>query len=281
MASGIIEQRFGKSDIQGHGNTVKQGVFYESPCMLPNFSEGKVRTNLRRSKKWPLHCPALGQSPLHGSTGRARQAMQAARPRWNQQRKAAADASSNNGNRRVGKERAVPQAHRYGARQVTQTVKSFHCRLRALTTSCRYENIFWVDVGDYDAAEQAFMSISHRLGFQAQGPREAVQCVAGLQQTWLLVLDNADDPNKDYHPYFPAGSQGTVVITSRNPACGREYGRDCHEELKALDREQTTDLLLQAADLALSSSLRLVAGKIVETLGDRLVHKQTEFQIFV
>jgi hypothetical protein len=34
-----------------------------------------------------------------------------------------------------------------------------------------------------------------------------------------LVLDNADDPNFDYHVYLPSGIQGSVIITSRVADC--------------------------------------------------------------
>ena len=41
--------------------------------------------------------------------------------------------------------------------------------------------------------------------------------LANTQQDWLLVFDNADDPELDLAPYFPAGDRGDVIITSRNP----------------------------------------------------------------
>ena len=96
-------------------------------------------------------------------------------------------------------------------------------------------SVLWVDVGEHDAAEQAFMSIARRLKLQAQNLEEALQDLGGIDHSWLLFLDNADDPAVDYSQYFPPGSRGTVVLTSRNADCGRAYGRDHCEELACLD----------------------------------------------
>jgi hypothetical protein len=87
-----------------------------------------------------------------------------------------------------------------------------------------FENVFWVDVGNQQAAEQGFMNISDHLKLQAQSFEQVVQYLSGTQHTWLLVLDNADNPATDFHPFFPSGSRGTVIMTSRNPECGQVYG---------------------------------------------------------
>ena len=35
-------------------------------------------------------------------------------------------------------------------------------------------------------------------------------------EEWLLLLDNADDPNLNLHDYFPRCAHGNILITSRN-----------------------------------------------------------------
>jgi tetratricopeptide (TPR) repeat protein len=130
-----------------------------------------------------------------------------------------------------------------------------------------FDNVFWVDVGNQQAAEQGFMNISDLLKLQAQSFQQVVQFLSGTQQTWLLVLDNADDPATDFHPFFPSGSRGTVIMTSRNPECGQVYGYDHWEKLDVLEDSLARDLLLRVAGYEPSPAGCEHADEIVKVLG--------------
>jgi hypothetical protein len=43
------------------------------------------------------------------------------------------------------------------------------------------------------------------------------QKMTHTSQAWLLVFNNADDPELLLTPYLPPGDRGDVIITSRNP----------------------------------------------------------------
>ena len=45
--------------------------------------------------------------------------------------------------------------------------------------------------------------------------------LANISESWLLVFDNADNPKLPLTPYFPAGSHGDIIVTSRNPGCSQ------------------------------------------------------------
>lgn len=62
--------------------------------------------------------------------------------------------------------------------------------------------IFWVDVSTASSAVNDFLNIASKLGIHAQSLEEARQGLANVKQSWLLVLDNADNPEVDYQPYF-------------------------------------------------------------------------------
>jgi tetratricopeptide (TPR) repeat protein len=130
-----------------------------------------------------------------------------------------------------------------------------------------FDNIFWVDVGSQQAAEQGFMNISDHLKLKAQSFQQVIQYLSGTRQTWLLVLDNADDPATDFHPFFPSGSRGTVLMTSRNPECGQAYGYDHWEKLEVLEGSLARDLLLRAAGYEPSPADCEHADRIVKVLG--------------
>ncbi|KAM0707271.1 hypothetical protein Q7P35_006603 [Cladosporium inversicolor] len=130
-----------------------------------------------------------------------------------------------------------------------------------------FDNIFWVDVENHLAAEQGFLNISDKLKLNAQSFQQVVQYLSSARHTWLLVLDSANDPDTDFHPFLPVGSRGTVIMTSHNPECGQSYGNDHWEVLDVLGHSPATNLLMRAAGFEPSSKDRNVAGNIVEALG--------------
>lgn len=92
-----------------------------------------------------------------------------------------------------------------------------------------------------------------------------------LQETshsWLLILDNADDPSLDYSLYLPTASKGHVLITSRVPKCVnlQTAGKDHYE---SLSEKTAVELLFKASktDLSLYSTHDVDARNIVELLG--------------
>jgi tetratricopeptide (TPR) repeat protein len=83
-----------------------------------------------------------------------------------------------------------------------------------------------------------------------------------------LILDNADDPRFDYSEYFPPGTRGTVIMTSRIPEC-RKYSTVEPEALEGLELTHSTKLLLKAAQVLVESwpSYTAPAQEIVQLLG--------------
>ena len=139
--------------------------------------------------------------------------------------------------------------------------------LPKLTLCSSFASVLWVDVGETAAAEQAFTSVARRLGLQAENLEEALHGISSLEQTWLLFLDNADDPSVDYSHFLPPGSRGVVIMTSRNADCGSAYGCDHWEELSCLSRFDATRLLLRTASIKDSAENQTQAETVVDTLG--------------
>lgn len=89
------------------------------------------------------------------------------------------------------------------------------------------------------------MDISRRCGLN-ESSKSAVSWLQDTSQPWLLILDNADVPTINLSPYLPAGTHGSVLITSRLPECARKYsnaGNDCYERL---GEETAVELLLRS-----------------------------------
>ncbi|KAL8973869.1 MAG: hypothetical protein Q9197_001887 [Variospora fuerteventurae] len=117
-----------------------------------------------------------------------------------------------------------------------------------LTTSS-FWGVFWVDVSTTSSAKNDFSNIAKKLSIYAESMEEARQGLANVKEPWLLVLDNADDPEVDYQCYFPAGLLGVMLLTSRNSECHRYAStRELAMELEGLPESDARELLLHATD---------------------------------
>ena len=118
----------------------------------------------------------------------------------------------------------------------------------------RFWGIFWVDVDKPSTAERDLIAVAKLLGRVIESVPEALQVLATTYRSWLLILDNADDPGFDYQIYFPPGNHGAILMTSRVTEC-KQYSADAFEALGGLEEEDSKELLLKAADLAPGSWL--------------------------
>jgi tetratricopeptide (TPR) repeat protein len=106
--------------------------------------------------------------------------------------------------------------------------------------------VFWVDVSSQSTAKNGFLAVAKALGSSAESVEESLAALASTKDRWLLILDNADDPEVDYAAYVPSGSQGAVLVTSRISECS-QYSTLPAEALEGLNEEHSTQLLLKAA----------------------------------
>lgn len=111
----------------------------------------------------------------------------------------------------------------------------------------RFWGIFWVDASSVENAERALSEIG-QLGGIGETCLAGMYWLTGLEMPWLLVIDNADDPNVDYARFFPAGDRGHILVTSRNPDC-RIHATIGYYEFKEMDSEDAITLLLKAAEI--------------------------------
>ena len=107
------------------------------------------------------------------------------------------------------------------------------------------------------------MEVGKLCGTNAKNFEQVKTWLANASQSWLLIVDNADNPDIDYALYFPSGNRGNVLLTTRNPQC-REYETVGSEDLDNLDLEDAQLLLLKAAGMtATSCEDNMKAAKII------------------
>ena len=122
-------------------------------------------------------------------------------------------------------------------------------------------------------AETGFISIANHIGYKVQTLEEAVCYLNNVKESWLLVLDNADDPEVEYDRlYFPLGQSSTIILTSRNAKFGDRYtngGRPSdlrHIELETLTSTEAEELLLKISKVGQDEVSRKHASAIASHL---------------
>ena len=131
----------------------------------------------------------------------------------------------------------------------------------------RFWGIFWIDARSKASIATGFIDIARRCGLD-ESMSSAVSWLQGTPNSWLLILDNADDPKFDLSPYLPAGINGSIVITSR-VSDARRYENTGNDSYERLDEKIAVELLLKSCgtDLALWSEFKDSASIVVDLLG--------------
>lgn len=112
-------------------------------------------------------------------------------------------------------------------------------------------DLYRVDVSSTGEAERSFLDLSRTLSLSASTWEESRLGIANLKKPWLLVLDNADNPDLDYQPYIPISPRGVVMMTSRNEEC-QQYATNTATRLEGLSADAARELLLTAARVPVS-----------------------------
>ena len=92
--------------------------------------------------------------------------------------------------------------------------------------------------------------------------------LANERHPWLLIIDNADNPQVDYAALFPSGNKGNIILTTRNPECRTHETVGC-EDLDHLDLQDAQSLLFKAAGMSTSlyEDSQKAAEKVIRALG--------------
>ena len=69
--------------------------------------------------------------------------------------------------------------------------------------------------------------------------------LSNIPDTWLVIFDNADDPDLDISVYFPVGNRGTILITTRNPDCKVHATDGSWREVVGMQTDEAISLMLK------------------------------------
>ncbi|KAJ7448742.1 hypothetical protein FB451DRAFT_760354 [Mycena latifolia] len=128
----------------------------------------------------------------------------------------------------------------------------------------RFQDVYFADSSSQQTIENdlATLALAKKVGKTFQ---DSLLWLSNQHTEWLIVFNNADDINLNLGQYFPSGSHGNILVTSRNPDLGQLAQATQKVEQMAL--EEAIDLLLSAAGYDIMEvANRDVAKRIVQKL---------------
>ncbi|KAJ7895905.1 hypothetical protein B0H14DRAFT_542649 [Mycena olivaceomarginata] len=109
----------------------------------------------------------------------------------------------------------------------------------------RFTKQFFIDASSQKTLDTAFtnIAIANKIGNSFQ---DALSWLIMGTKEWMLLFDNADDPNIDLFLFFPQCTHGNIIITSRNPRLA-VHGPRSHSEVGNMEETDAIELLLLSA----------------------------------
>ena len=130
-----------------------------------------------------------------------------------------------------------------------------------------YQLVWWIRAEELSTLYDDFSALADKIDIEGQNSCDkksiqiAVRSWLGNNSSWLLVFDNAEQP-EDIKGLLPVNSQGHIIVTSRQSDW---HGWAEMIPLEALDREESVNFLLQRTGLVDRKS----ANELSEMLGNQ------------
>jgi tetratricopeptide (TPR) repeat protein len=144
----------------------------------------------------------------------------------------------------------------------TQTAVEYAYRYRDA-----YRAVFWIRAESESSTTSGFLEIAGILNLAARDAQESVHAVMRwLENTagWLLIFDNADEPEK-LKPFLPTDPKGHILITSRAQVF---HGLAQPVRLEVLAPEKALEFLLKRTEReATDGGEKEAATQLAEELG--------------
>ncbi|RFU27703.1 hypothetical protein B7463_g8648, partial [Scytalidium lignicola] len=123
--------------------------------------------------------------------------------------------------------------------------------------------IFWIDISDEESIKRGTIdAVKRARGMEEIGYEDAKLWFSNLDKSWLLIFDNADDTSIDYSKFFPSGTKGTILLTTRNGEC-KMYGTVGSQDSGKLAFDDAITILLKSAGLEEMERNKLEAQELV------------------
>jgi hypothetical protein len=126
-----------------------------------------------------------------------------------------------------------------------------------------FSEVFFVDASDTTTIRRDLTSIAQvkNLGNSAE---HALTWLQREYRNWLIIFNNADDPDLPLRDYLPQCTHANILITSRNAYLREELGPDAYQRISGMTPTDARELLLCGLNANTATDNERVAGAIVK-----------------
>ncbi|QRV94384.1 kinesin light chain [Ceratobasidium sp. AG-Ba] len=137
-------------------------------------------------------------------------------------------------------------------------------------TSGIWSDIVFVDATTNETAIAALAGFAKGKNL-GDSHESALRSLSNRRERWIMIIDNADDPDVDIRRYMPNGDHGSILVTTRiKQYAGLARGNDSTHRVSEMEPEEAMEALLKTAktiDTDLSVSEREAARSLLKDLG--------------
>ncbi|KAJ7115735.1 hypothetical protein C8R44DRAFT_628496, partial [Mycena epipterygia] len=126
-----------------------------------------------------------------------------------------------------------------------------------------FSDIYFIDSSTQQTVENdlATIALAKQIGKTAE---DSLLWLSHQPTEWLMVFNNADDIHLNLVKFFPSGSHGNILVTSRNPDL-RQHAQGDHR-VGQMDCQDSINLLLATARYDKTPETVRIATQIVQKL---------------
>ncbi|QRV89036.1 kinesin light chain [Ceratobasidium sp. AG-Ba] len=133
-----------------------------------------------------------------------------------------------------------------------------------------WSDVVFVDATTHETAIAALTGFAKEKNV-GDSHESALRWLGDKQQRWLLVIDNADNPNVDIRRYMPSNDHGSIIITTRlKQYASLARGEDSDHLVSDMKPEEAIEMLLKAAKMKetdVPTTEREAAKRLLKDLG--------------
>lgn len=153
---------------------------------------------------------------------------------------------------------------------------AIHSSVRLKLMHSSYQHVVFVDTTSPSSIRSDLQSFIRSLGvgYEQRTFEDALFLLSGgpHEGNWLLIFDNADNPELNLVRYLPEGFHGSILITTRNSELGT-LSNTVHLRLGPMNDTEAFETLMKAAGrtLPLSDAERSSIEELMKELGNLAV----------
>lgn len=145
---------------------------------------------------------------------------------------------------------------------------SIYCSFFSLTELpvwlCRFSDIFFIDATTRETVSTGLAAIAKAAG-AGTTPQEAMVWLVSKKDRWLLVLNNADNPELNMREFFPVCAHGDILITTRNQQMiNHATGPESYCRVGGMRPDDALQLLLNTSGFIVNEETAITANTLVE-----------------